>query len=102
MNSLDLQVSSPDTVLSLLEELCDVSFTEMQLKLNAYIQVKTGAKICFLAPIISKTEETVIHVIGNRILNHEFRLPVSEYNKFINVRQLVNILMFRNSNALIM
>ncbi|KAK2585797.1 hypothetical protein KPH14_010402 [Odynerus spinipes] len=77
MNSSNLQVSSPDTVLSLLEELCDLSYTETQIKLNAYIQTKTGIKMCILAPILLKTEETVIHVMGNRILDHELRLPIS-------------------------
>ena len=40
-------------------------------------QTVTGAKVAFLAPILFETEEMVIHVVGEKILDRELRFPVS-------------------------
>ncbi|XP_015181988.1 PREDICTED: cGMP-dependent 3',5'-cyclic phosphodiesterase-like isoform X1 [Polistes dominula] len=84
MDSFNLKSTDPNTILSLIEELSDLSYAEIQLKLNTYIQTKTGTKLCFLASILYERKETVIHVIGNKILDQELRLPISNIlNKII-------------------
>lgn len=42
------------------------------------IQTATNTKLSFLIPILVKTEEMVIHVIGEKILDRELRFPVSK------------------------
>lgn len=37
MNSLNLKVTDPNAILSLIEELCDLPYIEIQLKLNTYV-----------------------------------------------------------------
>ncbi|XP_076626092.1 cGMP-dependent 3',5'-cyclic phosphodiesterase [Colletes latitarsis] len=76
MSSFDLNVPHMEKVLLLLEELCDLSYPQVQQKLNKYIQNVTNAKLSFLVPILIKSEEMVIHVIGEQILDREIRFPV--------------------------
>ncbi|KAI4497188.1 hypothetical protein M0802_007672 [Mischocyttarus mexicanus] len=90
MDSLNLKATDPDTILSLIEELGDLSYTEIQLKLNSYVQNKTGTTLCFLSSILYQRKETVIHVIGNKVLDHELRLPISNIlNKVIDSQKTV-------------
>ncbi|KAI4477544.1 hypothetical protein M0804_012661 [Polistes exclamans] len=90
MDSSNLEVTDPNTILSLIEELGDLSYTEIQLKLNAYIQAKTGTKLCFLASILYEGKEMVIYVIGNKVLDHELRLPISNIlNKVIDSQKTI-------------
>ncbi|XP_046141540.1 cGMP-dependent 3',5'-cyclic phosphodiesterase-like isoform X1 [Osmia bicornis bicornis] len=77
MNAISLNTSNAENILSLLEELCDLSYPQVQQKLNKYIQNVTKAKVSFLVPILIKSEEMVIHVIGEKILDRELRFPVS-------------------------
>ncbi|XP_043259478.1 cGMP-dependent 3',5'-cyclic phosphodiesterase-like isoform X2 [Colletes gigas] len=68
MSSFDLNVPHMEKILLLLEELCDLSYPQ--------IQNVTNAKLSFLVPILIKSEEMVIHVIGEEILDREIRFPV--------------------------
>ncbi|XP_017893026.1 cGMP-dependent 3',5'-cyclic phosphodiesterase-like isoform X2 [Ceratina calcarata] len=77
MSSVNLDASNTERILLLLEELCDLSYPEVQQKLNKYIQTVTNSELSFLAPILTKSEEMVIHVIGEKILDRELRFPVS-------------------------
>ncbi|XP_076665148.1 cGMP-dependent 3',5'-cyclic phosphodiesterase isoform X1 [Andrena cerasifolii] len=77
MSSLDPNVPNAEKILLLLEQLCDLSYPQVQQKLNKYIQTATNAKVSFLVPILIKSEEMVIHVIGEKILDRELRFPVS-------------------------
>ncbi|CAL7945385.1 unnamed protein product [Xylocopa violacea] len=76
MNSVNLNASNTESILLLLEELCDLSYPQIQQKLNKYIQTATNSKLSFLVPILVKSEEMVIHVIGEQILDRELRFPV--------------------------
>ncbi|XP_043476114.1 cGMP-dependent 3',5'-cyclic phosphodiesterase-like isoform X3 [Leptopilina heterotoma] len=76
MNSLRLEVSDPGSILLLLQDLADLPCTLVQQKLNKHFQNVTGAKVAFLAPILFETEEMVIHVVGEKILDRELRFPV--------------------------
>ncbi|KOX76378.1 cGMP-dependent 3',5'-cyclic phosphodiesterase [Melipona quadrifasciata] len=75
MSSINLNVSNAEQILLLLEELCYLSYPQVQQKLNKYIQTATNTKLSFLIPILVKTEEMVIHVIGEKILDRELRFP---------------------------
>ncbi|KAG7203775.1 hypothetical protein KM043_013797 [Ampulex compressa] len=76
MSTTNLKVSNADDILLLLEELCDLPYTEVQRRLNIYIQVITNAQVVFLAPILLQSEEIVIHVVGEKVLDRELRYPV--------------------------
>ncbi|XP_076231861.1 cGMP-dependent 3',5'-cyclic phosphodiesterase [Calliopsis andreniformis] len=76
MSSVRLNVSNGERILLLLEELCDLSYPQVQQKLNKYIQTETNTQISLLAPILIQSEEMVIHVIGENILDRELRFPV--------------------------
>lgn len=41
------------------------------------MQDETSAKVVFLISILSESEELIIHVIGEEILDRELRFPVS-------------------------
>ncbi|KAK9309930.1 hypothetical protein QLX08_000567 [Tetragonisca angustula] len=77
MSSINLNVSNAEQILLLLEELCYLCYPQVQQKLNKYIQTATNTKLSFLIPILVKTEEMVIHVIGEKILDRELRFPIS-------------------------
>ncbi|OAD55997.1 cGMP-dependent 3',5'-cyclic phosphodiesterase, partial [Eufriesea mexicana] len=77
MSSINLNVPNTEQILLLLEDLCNLSYPEVQQKLNRYIQTATNTELVFLVPIIVKSEEMVIHVIGEKILDRELRFPVS-------------------------
>nr|XP_012228886.1 PREDICTED: cGMP-dependent 3',5'-cyclic phosphodiesterase-like isoform X1 [Linepithema humile] len=76
MSSSNL-VSDPQRILSLIEELCDLSYTEVQRRLNKYVQNATNAKLVFLISMLVNSKEMVIHVIGETILDTELRFPIS-------------------------
>ncbi|XP_048505681.1 cGMP-dependent 3',5'-cyclic phosphodiesterase-like isoform X3 [Athalia rosae] len=76
MTSLNLKASDPESILSLLQDLADVPCNIVQQKLNSYLQSATESKVVFLAPILVETEEMVIHVVGEKILERELRFPV--------------------------
>ncbi|XP_046417242.1 cGMP-dependent 3',5'-cyclic phosphodiesterase-like isoform X2 [Neodiprion virginianus] len=80
MTSLNLKATDPESILSLLQDLADVPCNVVQQKLNSYLQTATGSKVVFLAPILLETEEMVIHVVGEKILERELRFPVSQSN----------------------
>ncbi|XP_023245364.1 cGMP-dependent 3',5'-cyclic phosphodiesterase-like isoform X3 [Copidosoma floridanum] len=69
--------SSSESALPLLQELADLPCTSVQQRLNRYFQNATGAKISFLSPVRKETEEMVIQVVGEKILEQELRFPVS-------------------------
>ncbi|KOC66276.1 cGMP-dependent 3',5'-cyclic phosphodiesterase [Habropoda laboriosa] len=77
MSLINLNASNAEKILSLLEELCGLSYPQVQQKLNKYIQTSTNTKLSFLVPILVKSEEMVIHVIGEKILDRELRFPMS-------------------------
>lgn len=85
MTSLSQQASDPGNILLLLQELADLPCNDVQQKLNKYFQIVTGAKVVFLAPILIESEEMVIHVVGEKILERELRFPVSQSNVICNV-----------------
>ncbi|XP_034938911.1 cGMP-dependent 3',5'-cyclic phosphodiesterase-like [Chelonus insularis] len=87
MSSLQLELTAPETLLSLIQSLADLPCSAIQQKLNKYIQEKTGAELSFLAPILPKTEEIVVHVVGQKILDRGLRFPINqseEYNEVLN------------------
>ncbi|CAK9809660.1 cGMP-dependent 3',5'-cyclic phosphodiesterase [Anthophora quadrimaculata] len=77
MSIINLNASNAEEILSLLEELCGLSYPQVQQKLNKYIQTATNTKLSFLVPILTRSEEMVIHVIGEKILDRELRFPMS-------------------------
>ncbi|CAK9804566.1 cGMP-dependent 3',5'-cyclic phosphodiesterase [Anthophora plagiata] len=77
MSIINLNASNAEEILSLLEELCGLSYPQVQQKLNKYIQTATNMKLSFLVPILTRSEEMVIHVIGENILDRELRFPMS-------------------------
>ncbi|XP_060825593.1 cGMP-dependent 3',5'-cyclic phosphodiesterase-like isoform X3 [Bombus pascuorum] len=77
MSSIDFNMPNTEQILLLLEELCSLSYPQVQQKLNKYIQTATDTKLSFLIPILVESEEMVIHVIGEKILDRELRFPVS-------------------------
>ncbi|XP_033349474.1 cGMP-dependent 3',5'-cyclic phosphodiesterase-like isoform X1 [Bombus vosnesenskii] len=77
MSSIDFNMPKTEQILLLLEELCSLSYPQVQQKLNKYIQTATDTKLSFLIPILVESEEMVIHVIGEKILDRELRFPVS-------------------------
>ncbi|XP_011498847.1 PREDICTED: cGMP-dependent 3',5'-cyclic phosphodiesterase-like [Ceratosolen solmsi marchali] len=72
----DSCAGEPENALPLLQELADLPCTSVQQKLNRYFQDATGAKISFLSPVRKETEEMVIHVVGEKILEQELRFPI--------------------------
>ncbi|XP_014238612.1 cGMP-dependent 3',5'-cyclic phosphodiesterase-like isoform X7 [Trichogramma pretiosum] len=66
-----------ESALPLLQELSDLPCTSVQQKLNRYFQDATGAKLSFLSPVRKETEEMVIHVLGETILQQELRFPIT-------------------------
>ncbi|EFN85732.1 cGMP-dependent 3',5'-cyclic phosphodiesterase isoform X2 [Harpegnathos saltator] len=68
--------SDPRKILSLIEQLCDLSHTEIQQRLNRYVQNETNAKVVFLISIPFESEEMVIYVIGEEILDRQLRFPI--------------------------
>ncbi|XP_063983080.1 cGMP-dependent 3',5'-cyclic phosphodiesterase-like isoform X3 [Diachasmimorpha longicaudata] len=69
-----------ERMISLIQDLADLPCTVVQQNLNNYIQSKTQAKLSFLAPILPETEEMVINVVGEKILDRGLRFPVSQSN----------------------
>ncbi|XP_014218592.1 cGMP-dependent 3',5'-cyclic phosphodiesterase-like isoform X2 [Copidosoma floridanum] len=69
--------SSSESALPLLQELADLPCTSVQQRLNRYFQNATGAKISFLSPVRKETEEMVIQVVGEKILEQELRFPIT-------------------------
>ncbi|XP_011883024.1 PREDICTED: cGMP-dependent 3',5'-cyclic phosphodiesterase-like [Vollenhovia emeryi] len=69
--------SKPDTdlpaeILTLIEGLCDLPYTQVQQRLNKYVQDATNARLVFLISVEKK--EMVVHVIGDKILDRQLRL----------------------------
>ncbi|XP_011157690.1 cGMP-dependent 3',5'-cyclic phosphodiesterase [Solenopsis invicta] len=82
-------VSDPARILALIEQLCDLPYTEVQRRLNKYIQDATNARLVFLISV--ESEEMVIHVIGEEILDRELRFLISNnvlYEAVINKTSL--------------
>ncbi|XP_029164528.1 cGMP-dependent 3',5'-cyclic phosphodiesterase-like isoform X1 [Nylanderia fulva] len=82
----------PARILPLIEELCDLPYTEVQRRLNRYVQNATNAKLVFLISILVESEEMVIHVIGEEILDRELRFLIPNnvlYEAVINKTSLV-------------
>ncbi|XP_011298663.1 cGMP-dependent 3',5'-cyclic phosphodiesterase isoform X1 [Fopius arisanus] len=69
-----------ERMITLIQDLADLPCTVVQQNLNNYIQSKTQAKLSFLAPILHETEEMVINVVGEKILDRGLRFPVSQSN----------------------
>ncbi|XP_015586833.1 cGMP-dependent 3',5'-cyclic phosphodiesterase isoform X2 [Cephus cinctus] len=87
MTSLHLEATDPANILSLLQDLSDLPCNDVQQKLNKYFQLATGAKVSFLAPILVESEEMVIHVVGEKILDRELRFPVLNHVLHRTVKQ---------------
>ncbi|XP_043800382.1 cGMP-dependent 3',5'-cyclic phosphodiesterase-like isoform X2 [Apis laboriosa] len=77
MSLINLNTSQMEQILLLLEDMCYLSYPQSQQKLNKYIQTATNTKLCFLISILAKSEEMIIHVIGEKILDRELRFPIS-------------------------
>lgn len=69
-------VTDPTRILALIEQLCDLPYTEVQRRLNRYVQDATNAKLVFLISVLVESEEMVIHVIGDEILDRELRFLI--------------------------
>ncbi|KAG8041835.1 hypothetical protein G9C98_007139 [Cotesia typhae] len=78
--TLKLESTTPEKMLSLIQDLADLPCSIIQKNLNKYIQSKSGANISFLAPILPESEEMVIHVVGEKILDRGLRIPISQSN----------------------
>ncbi|XP_036149504.1 cGMP-dependent 3',5'-cyclic phosphodiesterase isoform X2 [Monomorium pharaonis] len=84
-------ISEPARILALVEQLCDLPYIEVQRRLNKYVQDVTNAKLVFLISVLVESEEMVIHVIGEEILDREFRFLISNnvlYEAVINKTSL--------------
>ncbi|XP_071454561.1 cGMP-dependent 3',5'-cyclic phosphodiesterase-like [Hetaerina americana] len=60
-------------LLRLCSILHDKSSVELQIKVNSYLMQETGSKIAFLATVLSETEELLIQVLGDKVLEEEKR-----------------------------
>lgn len=69
--------SDPARILALIEELCDLPYTEVLRRLNRYVQNATGTKLAFLIAILMESQEMVVHAMGEEILDRELRFPIS-------------------------
>nr|XP_033320806.1 cGMP-dependent 3',5'-cyclic phosphodiesterase-like [Megalopta genalis] len=76
MSSLNTSVPYAEKILALLEEFCGLSYPQVQQKLNRFIQNATNTRVTFLVLLLDKSEEMVIHVIGEQILERELRFPI--------------------------
>ncbi|XP_078052695.1 cGMP-dependent 3',5'-cyclic phosphodiesterase isoform X2 [Augochlora pura] len=76
MSSLDTSMPYAEKILALLEEFCGLSYPQVQQMLNRFIQNATHTKVTFLVLLLDKSEEMVIHVIGEKVLERELRFPV--------------------------
>ncbi|CAG5099907.1 5'-cyclic phosphodiesterase (Bos taurus) [Cotesia congregata] len=93
--TLQLESTTPEKMLSLIQDLADLPCSIMQKNLNKYIQSKSGANISFLAPILPESKEMVIHVVGEKILDRGLRIPISQSNA--NDRVLHRVIKSRKS-----
>ncbi|XP_058803157.1 cGMP-dependent 3',5'-cyclic phosphodiesterase-like isoform X2 [Phymastichus coffea] len=62
---------------ALLQELADLPCSSVQQKLNRYFQDATGARVSFLLPVRRETEEMVVYVVGEKVLEQEIRFPMA-------------------------
>ncbi|TGZ38374.1 Phosphodiesterase [Temnothorax longispinosus] len=68
--------TNPTRILALIEQLCDLPYTEVQRRLNKYVQDVTNSRLVFLISVQVETEEMVVHVIGDEILDRELRFLI--------------------------
>ncbi|KAL0125204.1 hypothetical protein PUN28_004382 [Cardiocondyla obscurior] len=68
--------SDPTRILALIEQLCDLPCTEVQRRLNKYVQEVTNTRLVFLISVLIESEEMVIHVIGDKVLDRELRFLI--------------------------
>uniref|UniRef100_A0A1B6DJA3 Phosphodiesterase n=1 Tax=Clastoptera arizonana TaxID=38151 RepID=A0A1B6DJA3_9HEMI len=84
-NDFGLKASDPRQLLNLCQSLCDLDGFELQRKVNNYIQRVTGAKTAFIINLTSRCHEAVVQVVGEQILDQEYRfsLPGSILNEAV-------------------
>ncbi|XP_069704363.1 cGMP-dependent 3',5'-cyclic phosphodiesterase-like isoform X2 [Periplaneta americana] len=73
-----LVASDVTCILELCSALYDKSASEIQIKINNYLRKQTGSSTVFLVPLLRETEEAVVQVIGENVLNQQMRFPLSD------------------------
>ncbi|KAG8227337.1 hypothetical protein J437_LFUL003326 [Ladona fulva] len=66
-------------LLQLCSTLHDKNFSDLQIKVNSYLMQETGSTLAFLAPVLSETQELVIQVLGDRMLEDEKRFSAKSH-----------------------
>ncbi|CAH0557009.1 unnamed protein product [Brassicogethes aeneus] len=73
-----LEVSNPGKLLNLIAALTNNSTKLLEYKLNLYLKGETEARQVFLINLLSVSEEAVVQVITDKILDKPMRTPLSE------------------------
>ncbi|KAF4517970.1 hypothetical protein B566_EDAN005337 [Ephemera danica] len=76
---MELQASNTQLLLQLCSALHDKSAEHLQIKINRYLQQETEATTAFIAPVLLESEEAVVQVIGDQILEQEMRLSIQSH-----------------------
>ncbi|XP_046389171.1 cGMP-dependent 3',5'-cyclic phosphodiesterase-like isoform X2 [Ischnura elegans] len=66
-------------LLRLCSTLNDKSSAELQIKVNNYLIQETGSQLAFLAAVLSETEELLIQVLGDKVLEEEKRFTAKDH-----------------------
>ncbi|KAJ9580092.1 hypothetical protein L9F63_004234, partial [Diploptera punctata] len=71
-------LNNPMNILQLCSELHDKCGASIQRKINAYLKNVIEAKATFLVLLLKESEEAVIQVMGDKVLEPEMRYPIPE------------------------
>lgn len=77
-STLKLVGSDPACILDLCSTLYDRNAAEIQIKINNYLKKQTGSSTVFLVPLLRETEEAVVQVIGEKVLQQALRFQLSD------------------------
>lgn len=77
-STLKLVSSDPACILQLCSTLYDRNARDVQIKINNYLKKQTGSSTVILVPLLRETEEAVVQVIGEKVLQQEMRFSLSD------------------------
>ncbi|CAH2006329.1 unnamed protein product [Acanthoscelides obtectus] len=73
-----LEISDPGHVLRLCENLTDRSTNRLELKINRYLKLETLSEMVFMINLLTVSEEAVINVLYDKILDSPKRTPLAD------------------------
>ncbi|CAG9825144.1 unnamed protein product [Phaedon cochleariae] len=73
-----LEISNPARILQLCEGLTDRTTKKLEIKINKYLQAETDASSVFMINLLTVSEEAMVQVVGDNILETSIRTPLSE------------------------